>query len=83
MKKFIGALVSATILSGLYLPSYADEYKGAPRTFLFNPSPDVCFKDTSKYKKPGPFTIGFANAGLGDSWRVVALELDEEGRRRA
>lgn len=48
-------------------------YKGAPRTFLFNPAQDVCFRDTSQYKKDGPYTIGFSNAGLGDSWRVVAL----------
>lgn len=48
-------------------------YKGAPRTFLFNPAQDVCFADTSKYKKEGPYTIGFSNAGLGDSWRVVAV----------
>lgn len=52
--------------------SFGDEYKGVPRTFLFNPSLDVCFKDTSQYKKDGPFVIGFSNAGLGDSWRVVA-----------
>ncbi|RYB05250.1 ABC transporter substrate-binding protein [Lichenibacterium ramalinae] len=74
MKRLVGALIGATILSGLCTPSRADEYKGAPRTFLFNPSPDVCFKDAAKYKKAGPYTIGFANAGLGDSWRVVALD---------
>jgi len=55
----------------------ADPYKGAPRTFLFNPSLDVCFKDTSQYKKAGPYTIGFSNAGLGDSWRVVMLHSME------
>lgn len=48
-------------------------YTGAPRTFLFNPAQDVCFRDTAQYKKDGPYTIGFSNAGLGDSWRVVAL----------
>ncbi len=56
----------------------ADWYKGAPRTFLFNPSAEVCFKDTSQYKKAGPYTIGFSNAGLGDSWRVVALHSLEK-----
>jgi ribose transport system substrate-binding protein len=55
----------------------ADEYKGASRTFLFNPSLEVCFKDTAKYKKPGPYVIGFSNAGLGDSWRVVMLHSIE------
>lgn len=37
------------------------------------PAQNVCFKDTSQYKKEGPDTIGFSNAGLGDSWCVVAL----------
>ena len=54
-------------------PLHAEEYKGAPRGFLFNPALEVCFKDTTQYKKAGPYTIGFANAGLGDSWRVVML----------
>ncbi|SFU21977.1 ABC transporter substrate-binding protein [Mesorhizobium sp. YR577] len=48
-------------------------YTGAPRTYLYNPAVDICFKDTSQYKKEGPYTIGFSNAGLGDSWRVVGL----------
>ncbi len=64
---FLGAaltLVSATAL-------HAAEYTGAPRTFLYNPALEVCFKDTAQYKKAGPYTIGFSNAGLGDSWRVV------------
>src|ERR1700684_2271867 len=61
-------------LSAAMIPALADEYKGAPRTFLFNPSADICFKDTAKFKKAGPYTIGFSNAGLGDSWRVVALD---------
>ena len=60
------ALVSASAVR-------AEEYKGAPRTFLYNPALEVCFKDTTAYKKNGPYTIGFSNAGLGDSWRVVML----------
>jgi ribose transport system substrate-binding protein len=67
-------LLGAAFLSTLISSSLADEYKGAPRTFLFNPAADICIRDTSKYKKPGPYTIGFANAGLGDSWRVVMLD---------
>src|SRR5205823_10582794 len=49
------------------------QYAGAPRTFLFNPALDVCIRDTSKFKKAPPYVIGFSNAGLGDSWRVVGL----------
>src|ERR1700736_3235706 len=54
------------------------EYAGAPRTFLFNPALDVCIRDTSKFKKAPPYTIGFSNAGLGDSWRVVGLHSLEK-----
>jgi ribose transport system substrate-binding protein len=54
------------------------EYKGAPRSFLFNPALDVCFHDTAKYKKKPPYVIGFANAGLGDSWRVVGVHSLEK-----
>ena len=64
------ALVTASAI-------HAEEYKGAPRTFLYNPALEVCFKDTAQYKKTGPFTIGFSNAGLGDSWRVVMLHSIE------
>ncbi len=53
------------------------DYTGAPRTFLFNPAIDVCIKDNAKYKTSGPYTIGFSNARLGDSWRVVGLHLSE------
>ena len=54
------------------------EYKGAPRTFLYNPAIDVCIKDTSAFKKDPPYVIGFSNAGLGDSWRVVGLHSLEK-----
>ncbi len=74
MKVSFRTIVATTILSAAINPALADEYKGAPRTFLFNPSADICFKDAAKFKKAGPYTIGFSNAGLGDSWRVVALD---------
>lgn len=74
MKASCLGIVGAVILSATIIPAVANEYKGAARTFLFNPSADICFKDTSKFKKAGPYTIGFSNAGLGDSWRVVALD---------
>jgi len=74
MKKIFGVLLGGVLLPAVLTPSFADEYKGATRTFLFNPAADICFKNTSKYKKAGPYTIGFSNAGLGDSWRVVMLD---------
>jgi ribose transport system substrate-binding protein len=75
--------VGATALAGVlcagtaFADEYKGEYKGAPRTFLFNPAIKTCFKDTTKFKKAGPYTIGFSNAGLGDSWRVVMLHSVE------
>lgn len=57
----------------LAVSSALGQYAGAPRTMLFNPAVETCFKDTSEYKKDGPYVIGFSNAGLGDSWRVVML----------
>lgn len=69
------ALAGAAGFAALAMPVSAQSkfYEGAPRTYLYNPDTEVCFKDTSQYKKDGPYVIGFSNAGLGDSWRVVML----------
>jgi len=74
MKTFskLGYLAIAAVAAVVSSPSQA-QYAGAPRTFLFNPALDVCIRDTSKFKKAPPYVIGFSNAGLGDSWRVVGL----------
>lgn len=70
MKRVIALVGTALVV--LASPAvHAEEYKGAAKTFLFNPELEVCVKDTTQYKKAGPYTIGFSNAGLGDSWRVV------------
>lgn len=66
--KIAAAVAAASIASTAFA---GEAYKGAPRTYLYNPDVEVCFNDTSQYKKEGPYTIGFSNAGLGDSWRVV------------
>ncbi|SEO15961.1 ribose transport system substrate-binding protein [Gemmobacter aquatilis] len=74
MKNLFTRFAAPVLLCTVATGALADNtYTGAPRTFLFNPAQDVCFKDTSQYKKDGPYTIGFSNAGLGDSWRVVAV----------
>jgi ribose transport system substrate-binding protein len=75
-RRFAMMLAGAAGLAALAAPAFAQDskfYSGAPRTYLYNPDTEVCFKDTSEYKKDGPYTIGFSNAGLGDSWRVVML----------
>lgn len=79
-RRFAMLLVGAAGLAALAAPVLAQDakfYNGAPRTYLYNPDTDVCFKDTTQYKKEGPYTIGFSNAGLGDSWRVVMLHSME------
>lgn len=74
MKTIFTRFAAPVLLCSAATLAFADNtYTGAPRTFLFNPAQDVCFKDTAEYKKDGPYVIGFSNAGLGDSWRVVAL----------
>ncbi|MGY6253594.1 ABC transporter substrate-binding protein [Paraburkholderia caledonica] len=69
-------LIRATglaLAAALTIPSMSAraDYAGAARTFLFNPAVQIPFSDTAKFKKKPPYVIGFANAGLGDSWRVV------------
>ena len=74
MKLMLKRLAAPVLLCSVASAAFADNtYTGAPRTFLFNPEQDICINDTSQYAKEGPYTIGFSNAGLGDSWRVVGL----------
>jgi ribose transport system substrate-binding protein len=79
MRRFLKILTTCTIMSiAATAAKSGDFYTGAPRTFLYNPATELCLHDTAKYKKAGPYTIGFSNAGLGDSWRVVALHSMEK-----
>ena len=48
------------------------QYAGAPRTFLWNPGFNEIF-DAAKFKKDPPYTIGFSNASISNSWRVTFL----------
>jgi ribose transport system substrate-binding protein len=48
----------------------ATGYTGLPRTFLWNPTFNTLV-DTAKFKKPGPYTIGFSNASQADLWLVT------------
>jgi ribose transport system substrate-binding protein len=72
------AYLAVAAVAALVSTSAQAQYTGAPRTFLFNPALDVCIRDTAKFKKAPPYTIGFSNAGLGDSWRVVGLHSLEK-----
>jgi ribose transport system substrate-binding protein len=77
IRSAVAALVGYTALAGSFALAADGGYKGVPRTYLYNPAIQTCFKDTATYKKDGPYTIGFSNAGLGDSWRVVMLHSME------
>jgi ribose transport system substrate-binding protein len=71
MRKHYGRLAAALLIgTTLGTTTSAEEYKGAPRTFLWNPDFNT-MSDTTKYKKKGPITIGFANASQSDLWLVT------------
>ncbi len=72
------AYLAVAAVAAVVSTSARAQYTGAPRTFLFNPALDVCIRDTAKFRKAPPYTIGFSNAGLGDSWRVVGLHSLEK-----
>ncbi len=74
-----GTLAAAFVTGSAQAQTQPEGYQGAPRTELFNPALTSCIHDTVKYKKAPPYTIGFSNAGLGDSWRVVALDELKQG----
>jgi ribose transport system substrate-binding protein len=64
------AATSATVL----FAQDADKtgYKGAARTMLWSTVP-IEMVDTTRYKKDGPYVIGFSNASISNSWRVGLL----------
>lgn len=71
VKTRIKLLASAVALGAATFAAPAvAEYKGLPRTFLWNPG-TVSMVDTSEYKKDGPYTIGFSNASQADLWLVT------------
>ena len=54
LKRLQSFSAAATIASSSILAPFGiakADYKGAPRTFLFNPAINICIKDTSKFKK--------------------------------
>jgi ribose transport system substrate-binding protein len=76
MKKLILVLV-AIALVGMVLGSIA-EARMLSRSWLWDPNA-VKMVDTSKYKKKPPYTIGFSNASISNSWRVFfAREVQAE-----
>ena len=66
------ALAAAVSLTAVAGASAEDKpgYYGVPRTWLWNPGVNSMV-DTSKYKKDGPYVIGFSNASISNAWRVA------------
>lgn len=62
----------ATASSALVAQEEKTGYKGAPRTTLWATG-NIPVVDTTKYKKDGPYVIGFSNASISNSWRVGML----------
>jgi ribose transport system substrate-binding protein len=76
MVNLSAAALAAVCFGAIAVTALADDvkdgYKGVPRTFLWNPGP-IEFTDTTKYKKPGPWVIGFSNASISNAWAVANL----------
>jgi ribose transport system substrate-binding protein len=62
----------ATSSSALFAQEEKTGYHGVSRTLLWSTS-DTPFVDTTRYKKDGPYVIGFSNASISNSWRVGML----------
>src|SRR5580704_7771071 len=80
--KFPPVVLAVALASIVTTPNARSEddhsgYKGAARTILWSTGP-IAYTDTTKYKKDAPYVIGFSNAGLGDSWRIVMLHSMEQ-----
>ena len=61
--------------------SFAADQRQWDRASLWNPG-TVKMVDTAKYKKKPPYKIGFANAGISNSWAVfMHREVQAEAER--
>ena len=76
-KKMLMAGIALTMTAGAALA----DYKGVPRTFLWNPGSVEIF-DAAEYKKEGPYVIGFSNASISNPWRVAMLHGIEAAAER-
>lgn len=73
-KTIILPLAMAALIASASMGLAQDKtgYHGAPRTTLWS-TVDIPVVDTSKFKKEGPYLIGFSNASISNSWRVGML----------
>lgn len=81
MKKALFLLTALTFIGGIITTGFAADQRQWDRASLWNPG---TFKmvDTTKYKKKPPYKIGFANAGISNSWAVfMHKEVQAEAER--
>lgn len=67
------ATLALALALSAFAPAMAEEkpgYYGVPRTWLWNPGYNTMV-DTTKWKKDGPYVIGFSNASISNAWRVA------------
>jgi ribose transport system substrate-binding protein len=81
MSKWIWTAVCAAMAMTFIGSASADDakragYQGAPRTEIWSPVP-LQYTDTSKFKKAGPYVIGFSNASVDNTWRLAQLHAIE------
>ena len=79
--RFIKSMAAAATIGLLSTTAFADEYQGVPRTFLWNPGVTEVV-DAARYKKDGPYVIGFSNASISNPWRVAMLHGIEAAAER-
>ncbi len=77
MKKISMAVALSLLVANVAMA----QYEGVSRTFLYNPGFMEIF-DAAKFKKKGPYTVGFSNAGLSNPWRVAFLHGIEKAAER-
>lgn len=72
-RKFsVAILAIAASLSVAGAQESKDGYHGKPRTIMWS-STDLEYTDTSRFRKEGPYVIGFSNASISNIWRVGLL----------
>ena len=83
MKKILFLLAAITFLCVLVAPGFGAEERQWDRASLWNPS-TVKMINTEKYKKKPPYTVGFSNADISNSWAVfMHREVQAEVERHS
>lgn len=67
MRKVISNFIVVAFVLSIFSTVSAEPF---PRSWLWTSGP-IKMVDTSKYKKEGPYKIGFSNASISNSWRVL------------